>query len=145
MNEVPNPTNLFEIRATLERNDNRMITTEEWRRVIHVPDGCNAAGYHAAMAAIHHCTSFSTKRTPKDGGTRLAITALSVYIFSASQVSRTGFVSGNTGTEAIWEWTANPIQDWQENGTLWLSNLVDHLASYSSYPISVIALEDKVM
>jgi hypothetical protein len=109
---------LFEIRATLERNHNREITKQPWRRVIRVPGNNphNAVPFYAAHAVLNHCHDFSsTNLSPKDGGVQWTPLKVEVLIFTPSTVNRNGYVNGNTGASPIWAWEKNPslpLREW---------------------------------
>ena len=130
---------LFEIRAGIHCNENKAITQEEFRRVIEVPGNnpVNAVPFYAAQAVLNHCRAFSTRIEPKDNGKRLIPHTVEVYIFSPGVVSRTGYVSGNTGTKAAWEWrkgtTSMGLREWG-NG------FIDYLADDTERRIIALPL-----
>ena len=101
---------LFEIRATLEQNNNQAITATPFTRVVEVPgsNAVNSVPFYAAHMVLHHCRTMTTNVRPKNGGQSLRPVKVEIYIFSPSTVTRHGFTQGNTGPEPIWTW--NPAQ-----------------------------------
>jgi hypothetical protein len=108
----------FEVRAEIEDNNNRQITTDTVVRVLSVDGGVNASPYHAAHFILNQCRMFSTTASPKDGGRRRVPLHVEILIFIPSTVGRNGYANGNTPAAPVFVWDRKPngmtLREWGE-------------------------------